>query len=84
MNSVFCKRYHVIFGTPGSGKTTTVVALIKSLVELGKKILVVSFTNSAVDNILIKLKKGQFNEFVRIANNTILVDKCIHSNIKTC
>ncbi|GAB1597754.1 DNA replication ATP-dependent helicase/nuclease DNA2-like [Argonauta hians] len=49
--------YVVIRGYPGTGKTSTIVALIQVLVTSGLKVLVASFTHSAVDNILLKLKK---------------------------
>ncbi|OTF76208.1 DNA2 helicase-like protein, partial [Euroglyphus maynei] len=50
----------LIFGSPGSGKTQTIVALIQILVEQGYSILVTSYTHAAVDNILMKLVK--FND----------------------
>jgi hypothetical protein len=39
------------------GKTSTIVALVKVLNELGLSVLLTSYTHSAVDNILLKLKK---------------------------
>ena len=39
------------------GKTSTIVALVKVLNELGYSVLLTSYTHSAVDNILLKLKK---------------------------
>ena len=39
-----------------AGKTSTIVALVKILKELGQSVLLTSYTHSAVDNILIKLK----------------------------
>jgi DNA replication ATP-dependent helicase Dna2 len=49
--------YLLIKGYPGTGKTTTIASLIKILVNLGKRVLFTSFTNSAVDNLLIKVIK---------------------------
>lgn len=40
---------------PGTGKTSTIVQAIKGLVALGKSVLLTSYTNSAVDNVLLKL-----------------------------
>ena len=64
----------MVLGTPGSGKTTAIVVLVKILAQLKKRVLVVSFTNSAIDNVLIRLKKGGFNNFIRVTNNIASVD----------
>ena len=40
-----------------TGKTSTIVALIKVLKELRKSVLLTSYTHSAVDNVLVKLKQ---------------------------
>lgn len=56
IKSVLSDNYHMVLGTPGSGKTTAIVVLIKILAQLKKRILVVSFTNSAIDNVLTRLK----------------------------
>lgn len=47
--------YLLIKGYPGTGKTTTIAALIAILINLGKRVLFTSFTNSAVDNLLLKV-----------------------------
>jgi len=46
----------MVLGTPGSGKTTAIVVLIKILAALRKRVLVVTFTNSAIDNVMSRLK----------------------------
>lgn len=40
---------------PGTGKTSTIVQAIKGLVAQGKRVLLSSYTNSAVDTVLVKL-----------------------------
>lgn len=40
---------------PGTGKTTTIKCLIQLLVARKQTVLLTSFTNSAVDNVLVKL-----------------------------
>ena len=40
---------------PGTGKTTTIACLVQVLVARGYSVLLTSFTNSAVDNVLLKL-----------------------------
>ncbi|KAK7487914.1 hypothetical protein BaRGS_00020815 [Batillaria attramentaria] len=54
---LMCKDFVLIKGYPGTGKTSTIVALVKILKELGQSVLLTSYTHSAVDNILLKLKK---------------------------
>lgn len=48
--------YALVLGMPGTGKTTTVSEIITALVRRGKSVLLTSYTHSAVDNILLKLK----------------------------
>ena len=58
--TLMCKRYGLVRGMPGSGKTTTIVAMVRLMVRLGFKVLLVAYTNSAVDTILSKLiSEGQ-------------------------
>ena len=49
------RRYSLLRGMPGSGKTTTIVAMVRLMALLGQSVLVVAYTNSAVDTILTKL-----------------------------
>lgn len=41
---------------PGTGKTSTIAEIIKELVKRKKTVLLTSYTHSAVDTILLKLK----------------------------
>ncbi|EPS58507.1 hypothetical protein M569_16307, partial [Genlisea aurea] len=59
------KNYALILGMPGTGKTSMLVYAVKALLMRGSSILLTSHTNSAVDNLLIKLKV-QGIDFVRI------------------
>ncbi|QDZ18155.1 DNA replication ATP-dependent helicase Dna2 [Chloropicon primus] len=59
--------YALVLGTPGSGKSTVIVQIIKLLLAKGKSILVTSHTNNAVDNILMRLVEEDV-DFVRIGN----------------
>ncbi|GAB2252240.1 hypothetical protein Droror1_Dr00005087, partial [Drosera rotundifolia] len=59
------RDYTLILGMPGTGKTSTMVYAVKALLMRGASVLLTSYTNSAVDNLLIKLK-AQGIDFVRI------------------
>ena len=50
-----------MLGMPGTGKTTTIASLVQVLVARGCSVLLTSYTNSAVDNVLLKLKKVKNN-----------------------
>jgi superfamily I DNA and/or RNA helicase len=49
------KDVAVLHGPPGTGKTTTVVELIRRAVRLGQRVLVCAPSNLAVDNVLERL-----------------------------
>ncbi|XP_026234301.1 DNA replication ATP-dependent helicase/nuclease DNA2 [Anabas testudineus] len=51
------KDYTLIVGMPGTGKTTTICTLVRILHACGFSVLLTSYTHSAVDNILLKLKR---------------------------
>ncbi|XP_055087707.1 DNA replication ATP-dependent helicase/nuclease DNA2 isoform X1 [Periophthalmus magnuspinnatus] len=59
------KDYTLIVGMPGTGKTTTICTLVRILHACGFSVLLTSYTHSAVDNILLKLKRFQIG-FLRL------------------
>lgn len=65
---MMAKDFLLIKGYPGTGKTTTIAALIAILTKLEKKVLFCCFTNSAVDNLLVKLSKDYPVDFLRIGS----------------
>ncbi|GAV87672.1 Cas_Cas4 domain-containing protein/Dna2 domain-containing protein/AAA_11 domain-containing protein/AAA_12 domain-containing protein [Cephalotus follicularis] len=70
------KDYALILGMPGTGKTSTMVHAVKALLMRGSSILLTSYTNSAVDNLLIKLK-AQAVDFVRIGRH-----EAVHEEVR--
>lgn len=70
------KDYTLIVGMPGTGKTTTICTLVRILHACGFSVLLTSYTHSAVDNILLKLKKFKIG-FLRLGR----VQK-VHPDIK--
>eukprot|EP00850_Spirogloea_muscicola_P003650 SM000015S01150 [mRNA] locus=s15:37809:45597:- [translate_table: standard] len=82
-------EYMLVQGMPGTGKTVTIMHAVCALVERGQSVLLSSYTNSALDNILMKLKEKGV-DFLRlgrpgaihpdIMSNTIWSpEKCIKS-----
>ncbi|KAK7256275.1 hypothetical protein RIF29_29716 [Crotalaria pallida] len=70
------KDYALILGMPGTGKTSTMVHAVKALLIRGTSILLTAYTNSAIDNLLIKLK-AQGIDFVRIGRH-----ESVHEEVK--
>ncbi|XP_065203752.1 DNA replication ATP-dependent helicase/nuclease DNA2 isoform X2 [Planococcus citri] len=67
LNTLRADHYTLIKGMPGTGKTATVVALVKLLVSLNYSVLITSHTHSAVDNILLRLKDSEV-DFLRLGS----------------
>ncbi len=84
LKAFISEDYTCIIGFPGSGKTTLISLLVSILAKMKKKILIVSHTNLAVDNILVKLKEKRV-DFVRVTSNVSSVlpeirDKVLRSD----
>lgn len=58
-------NYMLIKGYAGTGKTETIVAIINAFYKQGKSVIITSHTHSAIDNILLRLKKMKL-KFLRI------------------
>ena len=67
--------FAILEGPPGSGKTTAIIELIIQLVEQGKRVLLVSATHVAVDNVIHRILTSYREHCegtvvpIRIANN---------------
>ena len=72
--TMMAEGYVLIKGMPGTGKTTMIMAMVRILVALGKTILLTSYTHSAVDTILLKLKEHQDTKFVRLGRKSRIHD----------
>eukprot|EP01080_Neovahlkampfia_damariscottae_P003681 gene3681-6495_t len=89
--SLSAKDYSIILGFPGTGKSYTIANLIKHLFDSGKRILISSHTNPAIDNILsflermnlpfVKLKDNNFSNFKSSKDYEEFISK---SKIFTC
>ena len=57
IGKVMCARdYALVLGMPGTGKTTTIAHIIRALAAQGRSVLLTSYTHTAVDNILLKIR----------------------------
>lgn len=71
--------YALVLGMPGTGKTTTIAETIRVLVGMGKTVLLTSYTHSAVDSILLKLKSNADFSILRLGNPDKVRAKTEHS-----
>lgn len=79
-NVLNAQDYALILGMPGTGKTTVISTLIRKLVEHGKTVLLVSYTHSAVDTVLLKLKKDADFGILRLGNlDKVCLCVCVSS-----
>ncbi|CAE7420066.1 JHS1, partial [Symbiodinium microadriaticum] len=49
------KDYVLLLGMPGTGKTSTIAFVVRMMMAKGARVLITSYTHSAVDNLLEKL-----------------------------
>lgn len=69
MKTLAADSYLLIKGFPGTGKTQTLVAMIELFVKLDKSVLVTAHTNTALDNILLKLLDRKV-DFIRLGSSS--------------
>lgn len=87
LKALTCENYMLIKGFPGTGKSQTLVNLIHLLKVMNKTILITSHTNSAVDNILLRLKERGI-KFLRLGSSArihqSLRDSCEAKLVENC
>ena len=60
-----CRDYALVLGMPGSGKTRAIVEVVRAAAAAGGGVLVAAYTNSAVDNVALRLAAAGV-AFVRV------------------
>ena len=77
LKAVSAEDFTLIQGLPGTGKSATIAFLTRLLVSKGKRVLLTSYTHSAVDNLLCKLintgmvsVENMFSPVVRIGRES--------------
>lgn len=58
----------LVMGPPGTGKTTVILEWVKSFVAQGKRVLISSQNNKAVDNVLARLLEEPNIDIIRIGS----------------
>lgn len=71
----------IIHGPPGTGKTTTLIALTETLLKSEKRILVCASSNNAVDLLAEKLSQRGIS-VLRVGNITRIHDDLMHLTIE--
>lgn len=66
--AVQMQDYLLIQGPPGTGKTSVIAEIVKHLSQQGQRIMLAAFTNQAVDNMLKRLDREGFHNYVRLGH----------------
>ena len=76
--AIEAEDFHIILGYPGTGKTYLIAHLCNILALCKYKVLIVTYTHSALDNLilaLIKLFPKEINQCVRFCSDRTKVTK---------
>jgi len=73
------QNFALLLGMPGTGKTWTIAFVVRALVLTGKSVLITSYTHTAVDTVLLKLREFQV-PFVRLGRAT-QVQPALHDSL---
>lgn len=68
VGAVTSKGAYLIQGPPGTGKTTVIAEIIRQLVSQGQRVLLTAGTNTAVDNVLVRLLDTGCEDFLRLGS----------------
>lgn len=78
--AVQMQDYLLIQGPPGTGKTSVIAEIVKRLTGQGQRVLLAAFTNQAVDNMLKRLTREGFSDYVRLGHERS-VDNAIEPHL---
>ncbi len=72
--------YLLIHGPPGTGKTSVIAEIIQRLTGQGQRVLLAAFTNQAVDNMLKRLDREGYHDYLRLGHERS-VDESIRGHL---
>ena len=81
--AVQMQDYLLIHGPPGTGKTSVIAEIVKRLCQEGQRVMLAAFTNQAVDNMLKRLDKEGFHDYVRLGHDRSVDDSVQGRLLKT-
>lgn len=75
---LLAEDYALLLGLPGTGKTSTLSLVIRMMIARGQKVVLTSFTNSAVDHLLLKVvESGLSSEQILRLGNKVSVHPAV-------
>lgn len=81
MNAIFSginsRDVFLVMGPPGTGKTTVILEWVKYFVKQGKRVLVSSQNNKAVDNVLARIADEKYIDIIRVGSESKLQSEVI-------
>ncbi|HTI15802.1 MAG TPA: AAA domain-containing protein [Dictyobacter sp.] len=80
IRAIQTQDYLLIQGPPGTGKTSVIAEIVKQLTARGQRVMLAAFTNQAVDNMLKRLDKEGFHDYVRLGHERS-VEQSIHNHL---
>ncbi|HLI87234.1 MAG TPA: AAA domain-containing protein [Ktedonobacteraceae bacterium] len=72
--------YLLIHGPPGTGKTSVIAEIVRRLCARGQRVMLAAFTNQAVDNMLKRLDKEGFHDYLRLGHERS-VDEAVQGHL---
>ena len=79
VKNAFKYQVSIIEGPPGTGKTQTILNIIANIIKQGKTVQVVSYNNSAIDNVYDKLKSNNINFMAAVLGKKENKDNFVNS-----
>jgi AAA domain len=82
VKKVLCAQdYTLLLGLPGTGKTSTLSLIVRALIARGQRVMICSYTHSAVDNLLAKMAESGLTPSVAVR---IGYEASVSSTLRGC